>query len=481
MLAAYAFAHLCVYPYGHMVTGASVRKFANRARFKGSVVGERENRSMPMRTAQSLAAEAAFRTRLTELDATLLEPKWLGVSRPHRVRCAAGHECTPRPHGVIRGQGVCVACGRANTARGNRSTSAEAAFRARLAELGATLLEPEWLGAMRPHRARCAAGHDCTPRPHEVRHTGKICPRCSWTAAGRARSQATEAAFRACLTELGAELLEPYHGSAEPHQVRCAAGHIGKPHPSDVLGGAGICRACAGVGHPAVAEAAFRARLTELGAELLEPEWLGTKVPHRVRCAAGHEVRPRPGNVLQGHDVCRACLSCDPTMAEAAFRARLAELSATLLEPEWLGAMRPHRVRCAAGHDCTPRPNDVQQGHGICHACRGQSWDVFYVVEHVDGDRLKFGITSGTGRARLATHANGGYTRVILLRTSLPEGTAHAMERAVRSTLAFAGERPVQGREYFDSRALAVVLDIAANYPITEAGPRPGGSLSNCP
>ncbi|MGJ3558898.1 hypothetical protein ACR6C2_07930 [Streptomyces sp. INA 01156] len=60
--------------------------------------------------------------------------------------------------------------------------------------------------------------------------------------------------------------------------------------------------------------------------------------------------------MLKGHGVCRACVGVDPVAAEAAFRARLAELDATLLEERWLGNQTPHRVLCVKGHPCTPRP-----------------------------------------------------------------------------------------------------------------------------
>jgi hypothetical protein len=183
---------------------------------------------MGTRSARSIAVEAAFRARLAELGATLLEPRWLGVHTPHRIRCAAGHECSPTPHTVLRGQGSgCRTC------VGHDPAAAEAAFRARLAELGATLLEPRYLGGHTPHRVRCAAGHECSPRP------------------------------------------------------------------KDLLRGRGICRTCS-KRDPAITEAAFRARLAELGATLLEPRWLGVHTPHRVRCAAGHEHRPRPHDGLKG-------------------------------------------------------------------------------------------------------------------------------------------------------------------------------------
>ncbi len=400
----------------------------------------------------SEAAEA-FRARLAELGATLLERAWLGARTPHRVRCAAGHECAPRPDGVSRGRGICRTCGRRDPA------AAEATFRAALAELGAALLEPAWLGSRAPHRVRCAEGHMCWPRPDDVRRGGGLCRTC----AGKDPA-AAEAAFRTRLRKLGAELLEPvWLGVDTPHRVRCATGHECFPHPGNVQQGRGICRTCAG-NDPAVAESAFRARLAELGAELLEPVWLGSLNPHRVRCAQGHETGPRPAGVIRGLGICRACIGTDPATAAAAFRRMLAEQGATLLEPLWLGNGKPHQAICAAGHNCQPIPSNVQQGGGICRFCAGKVWDVFYTVADQDKRRIKFGITSGNPRPRMSEHRRNGYREIVRMITELRGTTAQEMERAARAALTLAGIYPLQGREYYDIAALPVVLDVADNY-----------------
>ena len=75
------------------------------------------------------------------------------------------------------------------------------------------------------------------------------------------------------------------------------------------------------------AEAKFRARLTELGATLLEPDWLTRGVVlHHCRCAAYHDCYPLPANVNRGAAICRVCVvGSDPAAAEAA-RAKIAEL-----------------------------------------------------------------------------------------------------------------------------------------------------------
>lgn len=348
--------------------------------------------------------------------------------------------------------------GRAPRRRRVDSIAAESAFRQRIGALGGTVLEPEWLGAQKPHRVRCAAGHECLPRPANIHSGWGFCKIC----AGQDPAT-TEKAFRARLAELGATLLEPYRNSKTPIRARCAAGHDCSPMPNSVQQGQGICPACTDRGR-AAAEAAFRARLTELGAELLEP-YRGSPYPHQARCAAGHECSPRPDWVQQGGGICTFCSRQDPAEStESVFRARLAELGAILLEPAWLGGKHPHRIRCAAGHECSPRPGNIKRGQGICRVCTGRVWDAFYVVIAEQTERLKFGVTSGDSRPRLRTHRVAGYDVVARLLIDLPGSVALDLERATRATLRLAKVEPARGREYYSLDALPVVLDVVDNY-----------------
>ena len=339
------------------------------------------------RRRDSLACWVKFQARIEELGGRVLESEWLGTANPHRVRCALGHESTPRPRNVLSGAGLCRTCA------GNDPRVAEAAFRARIAELGGTILEPKWLGVGRPHRVLCAAGHSGTPRP------------------------------------------------------------------SDVKQGDGICKTCAGTDSRA-AEAAFRARVEELGGTVLEPVWLGSIKPHRIRCAAGHETKRPPNSIQQGQGLCRTCAGNDPKVSEAAFRARVQALGGEVLEPVWLGALKPHRIRCSSGHETTPRPTALQQGSGLCRLCVGKTWDVFYVVADEINDTVKFGITSGDPRPRLGIHARDGFDSVVRLIKGLPSDLAPRLERAVLAALRDAREAPVRGREYFPARVLGLVLDV---------------------
>jgi hypothetical protein len=279
-----------------------------------------------------------------------------------------------------------------------------------------------------------------------------------------ARSLAAEARFRQCLADVGALLLEPqWLGSNVPHHVRCGNGHDCRPYPTNVMRGIGPCRTCSGK-DPVIAEAAFRNRLAELGAVPMYGEWLGANRPHHVRCMAGHDVFPRPSGVQGGDGICRRCShhqigSPRALRAEEEFRARLAALGATPLYGEWKGTTVPHLVQCAAGHLRSPRPGDVQQGDGICRICASKVWDVFYVV--TSPCAVKFGITSGDPRRRLADHARQGYGTVVRVVTGLLGAVAPDAEAAVKSALALAGEHPVLGKEYFDISCLGLILDVA--------------------
>ncbi|MEU3070514.1 hypothetical protein ABZ712_27015 [Streptomyces sp. NPDC006906] len=202
-----------------------------------------------------------------------------------------------------------------------------------------------------------------------------------------------------------------------------------------------------------------------LGGIVLEPKWLGSLERHRVQCGAGHNCNPRPAAVQQGQSLCRTCAGNDPVAAEREFRERVAELGGIVLEPKWRGSGVPHRVQCASGHNCDPIPGNIKFGTGLCRKCAGLAWDVFYVLINEDAGTVKFGITSGSPRPRLAVHARDGYQLVVRLLTGLPDDVALSLERAARTELLDAGHVPVRGREYFSASLVQFVLDTVDHHP----------------
>lgn len=92
----------------------------------------------------------------------------------------------------------------------------------------------------------------------------------------------------------------------------------------------------------------------------------------------------------------------------------------------------------------------------------GQPPTVFYVVVNEEHRRVKFGVTSGNGEARLRRHRKYGYYKVVRFISGIDN--AFLIEDFVAVSLRDAGLTPVRGREYFDVSALALILDICDSY-----------------
>ena len=276
----------------------------------------------------------------------------------------------------------------------------------------------------------------------------------------RSRSDLVWAAFKARVQAQGGTVLEPeWLGNHKPHHVSCAEGHDGYIEPGNVQQGRGICKTCAGR-DSAAAWQNFKASVEALGGIMLEPKWLGTDERHHVRCGNGHDAYPTPHYVQGGGGICSTCAGHNPAAAAMNFRAQLAELGATLLEP-YVDCMHPHHVLCANNHDCFPRPNNVKSGQGICDQCAGRVHDVFYLVTGPRG--LKVGVTSGDPKDRLRDHRRDGYYEdgdPDRLWIKLPPKVANETEDLVLASLKAAGIKPIERREYFGIEALPVVLSI---------------------
>lgn len=246
----------------------------------------------PRRQASSIRAEATFRSRIAELGGTVIG-EYVTNRTPVHVVCVANHNCYPRPDNVLIGQGICRTCA------GTDPAAAEAAFNARVAEQGATVVG-SYINAYTPVHVVCMVGHDCFPWPTSIQQNRGICRVCA------DRDPATtKTAVYARIAELGGRVVGPYVDTATPVHIVCAAGHDCHPRPSGILQGQGLCRTCAGK-NPSAAKAAFHSRIAEMGARVVG-RYINTNVPVHVVCAAGHDCYPWPTWVQQGGGICRRC------------------------------------------------------------------------------------------------------------------------------------------------------------------------------
>lgn len=293
----------------------------------------------------------------------------------------------------------------------------------------------------------------------------------------QAASLASEQKFLEALERLGCTpAYDEWLGSHHGHAVICPAGHTAMPAPNNILHGRGACMECylggkgaAELARPASLAAAdrFRDTLADLGFTLVDTEWRGVNTQYEAACPNGHSCWPYANHVLEGIGPCREChydrlragAAGRSESAEQEFIRMLDEAGATPAYATWHGSLAAHDVICADGHPCRPRHANLRSGYGVCAACSGRTWNAFYVV--ASDDEVKFGITSGDPRPRLADHARDGLTDVWRLETGLPDGTARETENAIRAALEEAGEVPTRGREYFRAECLAFVLEIA--------------------
>jgi hypothetical protein len=345
-------------------------------------------------------AEAAF---LAKIDALGARPApgavWRGNHRPYPLICANGHNCSPRPTHTLAGVGICRTCA------GNDTRVAETAFLARLAEHGGHPAPgARWQGVSKLYPAVCANGHGCAPDPGSVLRGNGICRTCSGV-----DTQATKQAFLTRVREVGARPAEgaQWRGNKSPYPLVCKRGHSCSPRPGGVLSGQGICRTCAGT-DTKVAEASFLATIMTLGACPADgAQWRGVSSPYPLICANGHACSPWPASVQQGHGICRICAGLDSSAAEAAFLATIEALGARpAAGAQWRGNKTHYSLVCAAGHDCAPMPNKVQQGMGVCSQC-DVHFDRVYLLRHRSLHAIKVGIASGPSRVR--KHQGRGY------------------------------------------------------------------------
>lgn len=445
--------HRIVCPVGHSTTVRGDR-VADETREVCKTCAKEIRVGTPRSTRSSLSlrSEAKYMARLAEEGAIPLEP-WKGSKFQHRVKCQASHVVSPKADRVIQGGGICRVCSKQDP------ETAWLSFRARVAELGGVVLEETWLGTGKRHKARCWKGHICYPFPGRVSQSVGICRTC----AGRDPVEA-ERQFRTRLAGEGVVLLDRYGGANVRARFRCASGHEFDGLPSHMVrSGATLCQVCGGR-DPESRLADFAALVEAQDGTLLESRWLGAHEKHDCMCAQGHLCSPRPAGVASGKSICRICACRDPHVVEERFRERVTELGGDVLGG-WRTIHVPVLVRCARGHETSPVPNHVIQGGGLCRFCKGKAWDAFYVVQDDVNDVVKFGITSGNGRIRLALHRRGGLDRVVRLCTGLPGTDAPDLERAVLGALRDAREEPVRGREYFPVRVLPVILHLVDHHP----------------
>lgn len=273
------------------------------------------------------------------------------------MRCVkAGHEVVVRLSRIVRDRG-CQGCSRFRPL--TDSEAREIFLQVGLEPLGS------YPGSHQPWSSRCiAAGHEVSPRLHNVRATGSGCRDC---ASGRPIRPDEAAAF---LAQVGLEPLEPYPGNTKmPWRVRCLkAGHEVLSSTSKAQQGYG-CGECSPTRRLRDDEAL--AIMREGGFEPIGP-YPGAHAKWPSRClSVGHEVTPRVVDVRRGVG-CAMCYGNVRTDGAVAVAVML-EAGYEPLEP-YPGSTAPWRSRClVAGHETSPRFTAVKSKGTRCLVCAGKA------------------------------------------------------------------------------------------------------------
>lgn len=185
----------------------------------------------------------------------------------------------------------------------------------------------------------------------------------------RKSSIVAEQKFQQRVNELGGQVIGKYIKNNIKVECICINNHKCYPFPTNVIQGGGLCNIC--VGHDsATAEKKFFEKITRLGGIVIG-QYQGTNVPVKCLCPNNHECAPRPKHILAEGGMCRVCANTDFAAAEKVFLANIEKLGGIVLG-QYQGAHLPVKCVCKNGHECTPRPQHLRNGGGMCKTCAGR-------------------------------------------------------------------------------------------------------------
>jgi hypothetical protein len=113
----------------------------------------------------------------------------------------------------------------------------------------------------------------------------------------------------------------------------------------------------------------FHKNIKELGGKVIG-EYVSSNKPVHCKCKNGHDCNPRPGNIQQGRGMCNICAGRDTETAKQNFYNTIKELGGEVIG-EYINKYTSVKCKCKNGHDCNPCPGSIQQGHGMCKICAG--------------------------------------------------------------------------------------------------------------
>jgi hypothetical protein len=165
---------------------------------------------------------------------------------------------------------------------------------------------------------------------------------------------------------LGGKIVGEYINTNIKVECLCKNGHKCLPVPSGVLKGQGMCKKCAG-NCPIEAENKFIKNIEKLGGTIVG-KYVNTNSPVECLCASGHKCSPRPDSIRRGQGMCLKCAGLCPEECENKFIKNIEKLGGIVIG-KYVNSISPIECLCANGHKCSPTPHSIQNKNGMCSKC----------------------------------------------------------------------------------------------------------------
>src|SRR6185437_11821175 len=111
-----------------------------------------------------------FYKRIEELEGKVIG-EYIGNDININCICKNGHKCSPTPHNIQRGNGMCITCA------GKDFKVAKANFYKRIEELEGKVVG-EYTGSSSKVECVCKNGHICNPYPNNIQQGQGMCQKC---------------------------------------------------------------------------------------------------------------------------------------------------------------------------------------------------------------------------------------------------------------------------------------------------------------
>ncbi len=390
---------------GHLVQGRWCRTCG---------IAHRSSRNRPTMVAR-------LRQIVSRRSGTLLSPNYVNNLTKLRYRCAEGHEWEAVPASLFIGR-WCPEC--ASRKRGDgRRLAVLRRLRERVSGAGYELLPPGFVDAHTHILLRCPRGHlwqtlyasfeegsrcprcrqerlldelrafaerwsgECLEQsvrsnkqpiawrcaqghrfiaPGERIRRGSWCPRCRSVDKGELQRMGRLARQR------GGECLSPsYTDASHKLRWRCREGHEWRADPGSIVQGSWcpICRHRGGHSLKRLSIEIMREMAKQRGGACLSPEYHGSMVGLRWRCARGHSWRSVPSGIRRGN----WCPVCAHTVRGTldGMRALALEQGGRCLSRSWDNHREPLFFECARGHGFRLNANVAKSGVW-CPTCAGR-------------------------------------------------------------------------------------------------------------